>query len=447
MDLFGAGLGGKAVGTVATFLWADFFVAVSVEGMSEVPSILGTRGKIEGEEQPRKRVKFAEDPVEELKWAYHVNPRIHMKVVSCEGDLSPSVPSFHPEFAHIFFGDDEQLSGYNEPTITLLFNAWSFKSYLHFSYQQKHQVLPAPDPIGLITPYLAPNSFTTSLEEFTSQLEADRAQSKPFGSFVSSYSLENRQKPGETEEFSIYFHQFGTSDDSFDEDFLAFHERAQAFILMEIDGGTYLEARDPRWEVFLLYQKVAGFHRLIGYCTAYRFYAFPDRFRLRISQFLLFPPFQKKGHGRRLLQGVYDSAIARGARDIPVEDPAPEFGRLRDMVDLMNLLEDKVFDPKEPYLSKETLNKVILTRRLWKRQVRRCFEIFRLAHITVNDVAEYRVYQIYVKKRLVAQNREQLELFEKGDERKAELHRIYEELEKEYFQIIDKIRLQRGAAA
>jgi hypothetical protein len=117
------------------------------------------------------------------------------------------------------------------------------------------------------------------------------------------------------------------------------------------------------------------------------------------------------------------------------------------MVDLMNLLEDKVFDPKEPYLSKETLNKVILTRRLWKRQVRRCFEIFRLAHITVNDVAEYRVYQIYVKKRLVAQNREQLELFEKGDERKAELHRIYEELEKEYFQIIDKIRLQRGAAA
>merc|ERR1712000_97478 len=105
----------------------------------------------------------------------------------------------------------------------------------------------------------------------------------------------------------------------------------QMFVLLEIDGGTFIDSEDPRWEIYLLYENVnpsdtdqKNLH-IIGYCTAYRFWAFPSSFRLRISQFLLFPPYQKKGHGRKLLQVIYDHAITRGAKDIPVEDPAPEF--------------------------------------------------------------------------------------------------------------------------
>lgn len=247
-------------------------------------------------------------------------------------DFNDDSKLFHPEYAHIFFGDDEQLTGYNEPVITIYINAWSFKVYLNFEYNQKHKVLPAPDPIALITPYIAKNSIISDLDEFKESIGKDRKLSKPFGNPISNYELTNRNT-GVSKEYNLYFHKFGTSDEEFDEEFVLFHENVQFFILLEIDGGTYIEAKDPRWEVFLLYEKQnidgTDYQHLIGYCTAYRFYAFPDSFRLRISQFLLFPPYQKCGHGRRLLQSIYDNAISRGARDIPVEDPAPEFGRLR----------------------------------------------------------------------------------------------------------------------
>lgn len=110
---------------------------------------------------------------------------------------------------------------------------------------------------------------------------------------------------------------------------------------------------------------------------------------------------------------------------------------------MINLINDKVFDKSQEELPKELLKQIIEKRGLWKRQVRRCFEIWRLAFLNIGDPIHYKEYRVYVKKRLVAQNREHLELFEKGTERKAELHKMYESLEDEYFQILDKIRFNQ----
>lgn len=109
---------------------------------------------------------------------------------------------------------------------------------------------------------------------------------------------------------------------------------------------------------------------------------------------------------------------------------------------MINLIKDKVFDEKQKELSNDLLQKIVEKRGLWKRQVRRCFEIWRLAHVDIGDPASYKEYRVYVKKRLIRQNREHLELYEKGEDRKAELHNMYETLENEYFKIIDKIRGQ-----
>ena len=46
-----------------------------------------------------------------------------------------------------------------------------------------------------------------------------------------------------------------------------------------------------------------------GYMTVYRYYAYPERIRPRISQVLIMPPFQRLGHGARLMQTFYDEAI------------------------------------------------------------------------------------------------------------------------------------------
>jgi histone acetyltransferase 1 len=56
----------------------------------------------------------------------------------------------------------------------------------------------------------------------------------------------------------------------------------------------------------------------VGLATVYRFYCWPDRTRLRVSQVLVPPPHQGKGVGRALLEAVYSAADAIGAVDITV---------------------------------------------------------------------------------------------------------------------------------
>jgi len=79
---------------------------------------------------------------------------------------------------------------------------------------------------------------------------------------------------------------------------------------------------------------------LVGFVTAYRYWAYDkfekqiDKCRLRLSQCVVLPPFQRKGHASRLLRAVYH--LARGNEhilDVTVEDPSPDFQAMRDVAD------------------------------------------------------------------------------------------------------------------
>lgn len=50
----------------------------------------------------------------------------------------------------------------------------------------------------------------------------------------------------------------------------------------------------------------------------YKFYAFPDKSRLRLSQLLVVPPYQGQGIGSALLRAAYALAARDGATDVPV---------------------------------------------------------------------------------------------------------------------------------
>lgn len=56
----------------------------------------------------------------------------------------------------------------------------------------------------------------------------------------------------------------------------------------------------------------------LGYCTVYRFYAYPDRVRMRLSQILVLPPHQGRGVGSLLLKALSKQAEAEGAVDVTV---------------------------------------------------------------------------------------------------------------------------------
>ena len=55
-----------------------------------------------------------------------------------------------------------------------------------------------------------------------------------------------------------------------------------------------------------------------GFCTVFSFFCYPDRVRMRVSQVLVLPPFQRQGIGRALLEAVYALADTRNALDVTV---------------------------------------------------------------------------------------------------------------------------------
>lgn len=42
----------------------------------------------------------------------------------------------------------------------------------------------------------------------------------------------------------------------------------------------------------------------VGFCTIYKFYAYPDKIRPRISQFFILPTHQRRGLGTKLYENV-----------------------------------------------------------------------------------------------------------------------------------------------
>jgi GNAT superfamily N-acetyltransferase len=59
-----------------------------------------------------------------------------------------------------------------------------------------------------------------------------------------------------------------------------------------------------------------------------------DRHRLRVSQILILPPYQRKGHGQRLLELVYKLALDVHCVEVTIEDPSPAFQFVRDLTDI-----------------------------------------------------------------------------------------------------------------
>ncbi|KAI0956701.1 hypothetical protein AcW1_005315 [Taiwanofungus camphoratus] len=133
--------------------------------------------------------------------------------------------------------------------------------------------------------------------------------------------------------------------------FREYHRRMQLFILLYIEAGSYIREDEETWEFVVLYEKrkrrsdpKVGTYHFVGYATLYPFYCFPEKVRMRISQFVILPPYQQEGHGSALYAAVYQHVLGAGhIAELTVEDPAEAFEDLRDRNDLKMLLADERF--------------------------------------------------------------------------------------------------------
>lgn len=460
-------------------------------------------------EPDRKRVRFGREssnltsaelhPNSELKnGALRANQVVQLRFIRSIDDISPdgaagSHPDHliaHPTYLHQII-PNEQVLGYSSVTAAIYIHQASLFTWIHThktllnqsseddlnpeiekdpnddnnqsaqpeSTKQNDNNNTESNPMlnttvtnveALMAPFIKSGRFTTR----GAYLEAlETPYTMPLSNRVAKYEKDGRH-------YGIYKEKFFAPDDNGTpvkrDDFHAFHLRMAFLMFINIDGASFIDDDDPRWEVFVVAEeendKPMAF---IGYATTYPFSAlrttesksitFAER--IRISQVFISPLGQAKGHGSQLLQNIYNDAISRNAVEVTVEDPSLGFRLLRDVTDLRLCYERGLLDPSKPLTmdeESELVEKLRTSLLLTLGQAKRCLEVHQLRHTDKDNEDSYKKYRLWVKRRLFKENLEVLDQYD-TEERKKKLAEIFEDYEKEYTEAIKRInaRLER----
>ncbi|KAH8913389.1 acyl-CoA N-acyltransferase, partial [Atractiella rhizophila] len=286
---------------------------------------------------------------------------------SLQGEDKELLASFHPTFVYPIFGQEELIPGYKGLEIDLRMVSGSLKMYLNVTYDK---ALPNYDASGIERSLydFIPPSYLKNLEDFEALLESEEKEFKPVGERIGCY------RPGKEATDARWEFAYAPEGEAWDEEvvyeaylataktpgWLELHRRMQFFVQLEIEGGTYIEEEDDRWEFVALYEKRKIFstsdvaYHLVGYTTLYRFHFWPDSTRLRLAQFIITPPHQGTGHGSALYNLVYRHVLIRNEiKELTVEDPSEAFADMRDKTDLRNLRSFGVFEGFDKKLLKD----------------------------------------------------------------------------------------------
>jgi histone acetyltransferase 1 len=244
------------------------------------------------------------------------------------------------------------------------------------------------------------------------------------------------------------------------------------------------------WRVMYLFRRHDAEERysLAGYATLFHFrspFRRPEAGTVvRVCQALILPPYQRRGHGRRMLKAVFawaegrcsDNELPERLRpdrvvEVNVEDPAPAFAALRDVVDYERFLCEEeegkkgwgfpaMADPSADEehslselsfvpLKEEWAVQATTLSRTTVKQVKTVYELHRLAtlqhflkaHPDSPDKDELeRKYRLMVKKRLNRDCREELSACGSKQEMQAKLSQLYDETYQYYQNILRRAK-------
>lgn len=377
------------------------------------------------------------------------NEAVFIKLVQNEEDVLKDDNTFHPWMSHQVFGESETIFGYKDLQVKLYYHAGSLLTYLNMECKAK-----IPPSFGIkadpVLPNIAdiiPEGFISNLDEFIRKLP-EESSFTPMGHKLHSYKHKE-------DEFEIY--QADISVPRLKD----YHERLQTFVLWYIDAASFIDVDDEKWNFFLLFKKKKIGSRLeyaiAGYMTVYHHFSYPDKYRPRISQMLVLPPYQRAGHGTKFLETVNQYYISQPkATDITVEDPSEDFVRRRDCIDCKNCMLLNEFQKEHlvkgfsPNMSKAALEKYKIS----KQQARRVYEILRLRVTDTKDEKKYTEYRLDIKNRLNIPYQKQARDMKKlqavlspdeynaafvgqtHDERIERLDEAFKQLEEEYLKVI-----------
>ncbi|WFD36135.1 histone acetyltransferase [Malassezia cuniculi] len=376
------------------------------------------------------------------KWTADANAATCLRLV---GAPAPADGVFHPEFTYPIFGDAESIFGYTGLEINLSFASGSLQPSLNVTYDTKNTLTSAKidDVEGTLHEFLPERLVNES--ELADIAAKEAGTFCPPGEIVARYTHAPRAARGlfsrapREREYVIFHATWDTPR------FREWHDAARIFTLFFIEGASYIDADETNWEFYLLYEREdtpsGDAWHFVGYTSLYRFWCWPDSVRLRLSQFVVLPPYQKQGHGSRLYATVYDRMLADPqVCEFAVEDPSEAFDRLRDSADLRRLtqpdgigrsaaLDGKLRAPLDRTWSKDMRKKLKMAPRQWAR----ILEMLQLTMLR-DDAEQLRAYRLQVKGRLYRVNKEILSQLPRT-QRLEKLHETFLAVVDEYAEI------------
>ena len=95
------------------------------------------------------------------------------------------------------------------------------------------------------------------------------------------------------------------------------YRRLRPLLLFYIEGSSYIDDSDPRWNGYLLVREDStSVFEILGFMTVYPFYVFPDQRRVKISQVLVLPQYQGRGYGGTCFLQYFYSKLKKYYRNI-----------------------------------------------------------------------------------------------------------------------------------
>jgi histone acetyltransferase 1 len=300
-------------------------------------------------------------------WA---NDAVSISFVRGVEDLCDPFRQCPPLFTHQVFGPQEEIVGYEKPAFKIIYAANTLRPTLTFKYMgvvdgnQLRAVRATPTDVENLVYDRVPCDYAASVQDVIS--EADDTSFVPVGRLVASFDAPASSSvprtrsgavQGQMSRFRVY------CNDLQDDASRKMLKRLQTLAIWLIERASYI-AIDENWELLTMYEvyekngKEA--YQLVGFTTMYRDHRGvkstsssssaedmqdDQAYRLRISQFVILPHFQRCGHGARLLRHVY--AYAREnerVTEVCVENPSDKFALLRDHTDAQIIVEMGLLD-------------------------------------------------------------------------------------------------------
>ncbi|KAI0303510.1 acyl-CoA N-acyltransferase [Multifurca ochricompacta] len=438
-------------------------------------------------------------------WTTNSTDALHLSLVRSSQDKealgdNESYENFHPTFTYPIYGEDEKIYGYTDLVIDLRFASGSLAHFLQIKYSSKLASLSTLDDVQGTLQKFIPEDYYQSEAEFLARVEEDATSFRPSGEKIYSYTravpysarkgkgvamtLPEDDPDAITYEVwhvravaSLLLNPLMLSQATWKTPgFREYHRRMQLFILLYIEAGSYIDEVEDSWEFVVLYEKrkrrtspdTETYH-FVGYSTLYPFYCFPDKTRLRLSQFVIVPPYQHQGHGSALYNAIYQYVLAQPCvTELTVEDPAEAFEDLRDRNDLAMLLGHVTFMAEAfgahavshdggrvgrvrtlakgksagklgPPSDRAWLERWRKELKIAGRQFHRLVEMLIQLNLNPADARAARAYRLQVKERLYRFNYEALVQLEEK-ERLEKLEETFQSVREDYQRILAMVR-------